>query len=139
MFVFRGYEKTTCRMLSHVQLMSIQYPKVNINNDGERFDIFNYDKIDIMQKTPYYDKNGTEVFEGDILETPESKKQRFCYLVKRDIDTGNFVATPFMKGRANIKMGYTAIQNNQPLDIVMQSDVSVIGNIYENPELLRRF
>ncbi len=139
MFVFRGYEKTTCKMLSHIQLMSIQYPKNYVPSDDTRFDIFNYDKIDIMQRTPYYDVNGIEIFEGDIIETPESKKQRFCYEITIDNETGNFMALPFMKGRANIKFGYSTIQNNQDLNMIMQSDVTVIGNVYENPELLRRY
>lgn len=134
---FRGYKKDSGEMLSHLQLMSFQYPITQ--NRKERFDIFNYDVIDIMEQTPYQDRNGVSVYEKDILENTESKRQRFCYEVTRDKDTGNFVVVPFMKGRASISFGYGTMRTVQDLSTLMESDVVVIGNKYENPELLRRF
>jgi uncharacterized phage protein (TIGR01671 family) len=78
-----------------------------------------HDRIDlkIMQFTGQNDKNGTEIYEGDVvlvhLETLRVKKT-----VSYDHQTASFVA-----GDLWFKDGGT--------------DIEIIGNIYENPELIQ--
>lgn len=82
--------------------------------------IFFYDS---MQSTGLKDKNGTEIYEGDIIQHSEKPNPFFSY--------------PFevIKGRTgewrldNFRCGTVLAFSNQ-------DELEVIGNIYENPELL---
>lgn len=137
MIILRAFRKDKEQMLSHMQLMNLQYPKhLNKNID---YNIFEDDRYAIMLQTPYLDCNGKPIFEGDVIETAESKRQRFCYEVVRDESTGNFMAEPFMKGRASIKLGYSVIQKLQDIIPIIDCNPEVIGNKYETPELYKRF
>lgn len=132
-YIFRGYQKDRNIIVSHKQLMEY------ICNNKHEPDVFNNNKFIIMAQTPYIDINGVPIFEGDVIETKESKRQRFCYEVVRDNETGNFMAEPFMKGRASIRFGYTTLNNLQDLGTIVEGDAQVIGNKFENIELYRRF
>ena len=71
---------------------------------------------DLIQFTGLYDKNGTEIYEGDLMSHPDFTKNAFLPI--------------------EIKDGYTTIAGWDCL----RTDISkgkVIGNIYENPELLK--
>lgn len=72
----------------------------------------------LMQYTGLKDKNGEEIYEGDIVkdvndEYYEIKFDDGCFIVIHD---GNVI---------------------EPLSEVAQ-DIEIIGNIYENPELLEK-
>ena len=137
MIILRAFRKDKEQMLSHMQLMNLQYPKhLNKNID---YNIFEDDRYAIMMQTPYLDCNGKPIFEGDVIETEESKRQRFCYEVVRDESTGNFMVEPCMKGRASIKLGYSVIQKLQDIIPIIDCNPEVIGNKYETPELYKRF
>ncbi|EJT6150493.1 TPA: hypothetical protein I9081_000777 [Clostridium perfringens] len=81
-------------------------------------------EAEILQYTGLKDKNGKEIYEGDILiNTNKSKlnlgieNQKYL-IVYRALGFG---LKPLFKGMA-LKFNYT--------------DLELIGNIYENPELL---
>jgi uncharacterized phage protein (TIGR01671 family) len=74
------------------------------------------DKYELMQSTGLKDKNGVEIFEGDIMHDEMADvygRVRF--------DEGKFVYEEY-------EMCFDLCE--------VASDFSVIGNIYENPELL---
>ncbi|MDU3600306.1 MAG: YopX family protein [Clostridium perfringens] len=82
-------------------------------------------EAEILQYTGLKDKNGKEIYEGDILiNTNKSKlnlgieNQKYL-IVYRAL---GFDLKPLFKGMA-LKFNYT--------------DLELIGNIYENPELLK--
>ena len=77
---------------------------------------------DAMQSTGLKDKNGTEIYEGDIVRYNRGiswSVEKFPYVVKNSLE--GFV------------FEYGLIQHSLFLKIEY---VTVIGNIYENPELL---
>lgn len=80
-----------------------------------------------MQFTGLKDKNGKEIFEGDI-----------CLIVGDDIPYEvifNQTLSQFQFGSFNIRK--LSPLNEFERDDLKLINVEVIGNIYENPELLR--
>lgn len=92
------------------------------------------EQYDIMQFTGLKDSKGKETYEGDIL------KSKLSRLSLSDKDTEEVLSVvKFSKGsfRAilhNIIERYYGAQYEACRDF---SDFEVIGNIYENPELLK--
>ena len=82
---------------------------------------FNWDEVDVMQSTGLKDKNGVEIYEGDILYF-EPYETHFNDRVVEYIDGA-------YHGRLIIN-GYSKLL----AECVYET--KVIGNIYENPELL---
>ena len=78
------------------------------------------DHLVIMQSTGIKDKNGKEIFEGDVLGTKDGLLNGF---IEYREDLGMFV---------NSLIRY---DNFERLCNVV-SDREIIGNVYENPELL---
>jgi len=76
-----------------------------------------YDDLIIMQFTGLLDRNGKEIYEGDIMQhvNPFS----YLFIVNWDDEVGEFI---FNSGCT----GY----------LVNDTSFEVIGNIHENPELL---
>lgn len=80
------------------------------------------DEAILMQSTGLCDKEGTEVFEGDILH--HQIQTEYTFIVKYDKDKGRWYGD-----------GLSRIYR---IDITKEflPYYKVIGNIYENPELL---
>lgn len=81
------------------------------------------DKIKIMQYTGLKDKNGKEIYEGDLVLYDRN--------IHKDIDTAKFKVV-WAKDRYVLQ----EIKHKYYIDDVTWELVEVIGNIYENPELL---
>lgn len=71
-----------------------------------------------MQSTGLFDKNGNEIFEGDIVRWDGQAS-----LV--EWEGSSFVHQPFAKPHGKV-----------PISHCDESDIEVIGNIYENPGFL---
>ena len=80
------------------------------------------DEIELMQSTGLCDKEGTEVFEGDILH--HQIQTEYTFIVKHDKDKGRWYGD--------------GLSRTYRIDITKEflPYYKVIGNIYENPELL---
>lgn len=80
------------------------------------------DEIELMQSTGLCDKEGTEVFEGDILHHQIQKE--YTFIVKYDKEKGCWYGDGLSRTyRIKITKDFLPYYK-------------VIGNIYENPELL---
>ena len=103
-------------------------------DDGFRLEPF-FDSVKIMRYTGLKDKNGIEIYEGDIVLIDigdsflEIKQQ--C-VVKYDDMNASFC---FETNNGN-KIYLTRLGNP---DFFIKNKVEVIGNIYENPELFGAF
>lgn len=91
-------------------------------------------RFKIMQYTGLKDKNGVEIYEGDILKIPEWLKednQDVCICIYNQENT----VSDIIGFGLYIKDGYSGKYR-----ILVQSDewdeFEVIGNVYDNPELL---
>ena len=79
----------------------------------------------IMQSTGLFDENDKEIFEGDIVETIYYEKL-FTGIIVYDQEETDFKATN----------GHDEYGNNFRY-LGVNDSIIVIGNIYQNPELLK--
>ncbi len=86
-----------------------------------------FDEVELMQSTGLVDENGVEIFEGDIVQFEDCYEvSDFLYINTGIIEwcQGGFHVT----NRDSVLM--EDLLDGDSLD------VTIIGNIYENPELL---
>lgn len=117
---YRAWSKTE-KTMSDV----IRIDFLNEEVDAFSFEENEIEKVEFMSSTGLFDKNGTEIFEGDIIADVDESGDELVYLYVIYKD-GKFMAVE------NEERGYFA-------DLVDCTTYhSVVGNIYENAELLGR-
>lgn len=118
---FRAWVKEEKRML-FVKQMDLMFEKVVLECSEQFF----FDEVELMQSTGLVDWEGVEVYEGDIVKIPDDYEvfgRNAGEMCKVIFDSGCFrLKTSYGRGR-----GFWFEDD---------STVTVIGNIYENPELL---
>lgn len=123
--------------------------RVNVYyEDGEEtyIEIFNKVDAELMQYTGLKDKNGKEIYEGDILSYKHIKYTDCSKEEIEDIEKEVLIGLITYRPLASIIkpysenvmcLGYDNI-NKECLVIDLESEeLEVLGNVYDNPELLK--
>lgn len=121
--LFRGKRIDSGEWIYGVPLIQEKYKYAAIILwDDSLSEFTEYDAIPetVGQYTDVTDKNGKRIFEGDIL-----KSTKAWYTV--EFASGGYGLKPFGKGKIIPIMGHWNFK---------ESEVEVIGNIHDNPELL---
>lgn len=119
MIKYRVFEKETGGLY---ECENIHFTKqiVNYSTEENQLHWSGFDEVELLQFTGMYDKNGTEIYEGDIVEAwSEGRKARGE--IKRRID-GLWLIYPAWQSGMTWKL---APDNNG------NTTVTIIGNIYQ--------
>jgi len=120
-FKFRAWHKSTNRMFNIYSLSPDYIFEDTLNGVGNSTVPAKTKDCEIMQYTGLKDKNGNEIFEGDIVKNGLS---------------GTWIIQPIESGSMSL-LGICKQYKDKNFDIsALNYNVEVIGNIYENPELI---
>ena len=111
-------------VMTHIYTLEFLQGGIRVS-DGCWHEKFLGDEVILMQSTGLKDKNGVEIFEGDIVL--ENGIQRAVSFGEQEYeeDFGNLAY--YVGFNVYTKWGYSSID---PVEY------EILGNIYENPELL---
>ena len=118
------YKKNTLPMLS-VSLISFDQNFIDVYIDkefqSETEMSFDFDEVILMRSTGLFDKNGQEIFEGDVVKR--------ISLSPGGVDCVGIVK--MLEGAWVIDTGNAAVSLWTEID-----ENEVLGNVYENPDLV---
>jgi len=131
---FRAWDKTRNEMNYKVMVGNCDTDDENwtcpIIWIEEKKDWLHFDDYDsIMQSTGLFDKKGVEIFEGDIISDGHTS---------RDIRHHQMFGFYTIDGNGYEEFfGDTAsLEDFEEVSKYMSENIEIIGNVYENPELL---
>lgn len=130
---FRAWDKTHKKLgMIDAHMTDGIFQSVKIFDEDED-DWQESENFIIMQSTGLFDKNGKEIFEGDIIDTTDyegglSSVGNPLVKVERDkygfVVTGDFPTSPITLKEFETGRKFAGVE------------VIIAGNIYENPELV---
>ncbi len=118
---FRAWDKTSSEM-KVVKEIYLSGMGVEVWNGDDTFSYLRVGKHELMQYTGIKDKNGKEIYEGDIIKVGNNEPSEIIYN-KEYVCFETRIADPYSKDYVVNYWGNYG---------------EVIGNIYQNPELLKQ-
>lgn len=112
---FRVWDRLTGKMFP-VGIIDCSIQAVYIEEPNGLDSCRNFDEIELMQSTGLEDKNGKEIFEGDII--------------KFSIDNGFYYGVDEI-GSVRYRLGAFHVDVFLLIDLIGDSELEVIGNVYE--------
>ena len=135
---FRAWDKQLKEMASVICLNIGEWSEDHILKSKSHPYTYNqvFENIELMQFTGLLDKNGNEIYEGDILLVPEF------------YETPEMANTDYIQWVVVFKFGMFTLENKENTaesdsaslhsDLeAYDGDFEVIGNVYEHPELVK--
>jgi len=95
-------------------------------------DFYKFDDVILMQCTEEKDKNGVEIYEGDIVA---DKKIDGSIYQKEEVKWGTYNVG--CNDEYDFYVNGAYVENEYMYSSMIDGSCEVIGNIYENPELLK--
>lgn len=121
-------------MLSYISVKDLLFCyNTEYGRPKDRWDSWNFDMNDgtdpiLMQYTGLKDKNGKEIYEGDVVKVHTSENE----YTKQPDAYDEYGVVQFGRLRLEIE------DKKHGRFIGWKDDIEVIGNIHENPELLSK-
>ena len=125
---FRAYFNRYKRMIYNIGVVNENSILVDFNGDGNLETIFLTNDISLMQSTGLKDKNGNEIYEGDV-----------CRWTDPELFDGEIISDVFIARYSDEFLKWIGENNNSYddlYDFIDDRQLELIGNIYENSELL---
>ena len=118
---FRAYHKTLNTVLD---VLLIDWLNELVDLEGGLIEQ-EFKDVEMLQYTGRKDKNGVEMYNGDIVLNSEYKQETKGVIV-------------FVRGGFRVALKIKQFKFNLPFSSFEENEASlqVLGNIYENPELL---
>lgn len=123
---FRAWDKTTSK-LHVVNGIYCDNKKIHYIDDN-RVRFVGFDNVIIMQSTGLFDKNGQEIFEGDVIT---NGKDVMC--MKRHNTLGFYAE---QKGKVEFIADGAVLEEFEEDAKEIADSLEIIGNIYENKDIL---
>ena len=119
---FRAWDKISKNMFP-VMMIDFGQSYVMIEEINGLWCERDFDEIELMQSTGLIDEDGKEIFEGDILKTYDGELAKVVWNKELACWEAEFLDEIVdLSEVADVKSN--------------RSDCEIVGNIYENPELL---
>ena len=135
---FRAWDKVEKKM-GEVRILDFVCQMVQVKS-GKFFDMWGFENIELLQFTGTYDDDKSEIWQGDILFSVT--EDGFClYLVKTESIFSGFYLAPVKHVDFSYEEKYQDENNSETIEFVKKYNPEhksffIIGNIYENPELM---
>jgi len=126
---FRAWDKDLNKMCKVNQIDFLHYaihiefvPDKDDEDQEGNMAVTRYENVELMQFTGLKDKNKKEIYEGDIVKD----------------EKGNIMICKFIQGSFGLSQYESRFFQALSDAWIENSKLEVIGNIYENPELLKK-